>query len=157
MNRALRAAVLLSLLAVLPAFAASFERSAITIHTRSATRRLNVEVAVTLEQREQGLMGRESLAPDAGMLFVFEEERVASMWMHDTRIPLDMLFLASDGRVVKIAARVKPMSDDVISSERPVRGVLELSAGSAERLGIAPGDQVMHPSLASGAGSRKHQ
>lgn len=129
------------------AWAASFPRVEVQIQSRAQTHRIRAELAVTQAQREQGLMGRKSLAPDAGMLFLFEDDRVASMWMHDTKIPLDMLFLSADGTIDSVAARAAPLSDRIISSQRPVRGVLELPAGAAERLGLSPGDRVTAPSL----------
>ena len=105
-----------------------------------------VEMAVTPEQRTQGLMFRQNLAPDAGMLFDFgPRPQRAMMWMRNTYIPLDMVFIADDGRIESIAERTVPLSLETISSDGPVRGVLELNGGTASRLGIAPGDLVEHP------------
>ena len=80
-----------------------------------------------------------------GMLFKFEPDQVITMWMHNTYIPLDMIFIKSDGRILRIAENTTPMSDRVISSGAPARGVLEVIAGTARKLGIAPGDRVAHP------------
>jgi uncharacterized membrane protein (UPF0127 family) len=87
------------------------------------------------------------LAPDRGMLFLFDQPQPAAFWMKDTPVSLDILFVASDGRVVNIARKTVPFSLARIESEAPVTGVLELAAGTAERLGIAPGDQIRHPAF----------
>jgi uncharacterized membrane protein (UPF0127 family) len=99
---------------------------------------------------ERGLMFRKHLAADAGMLFAFDAPIVARMWMHDTLIPLDMLFVAGDGRIVNIAEHARPMSDAVISAAAPVRAVIELPSGTAARLGIKPGDRVLGAFFGSG-------
>ena len=90
-------------------------------------------------------MFRRSLAPDAGMLFDYKQPTVATMWMRNTLIPLDMLFVDGKGRIVNIHERAVPESLDVIAAAAPVRAVIELNGGTAERLGIKPGDQVVHP------------
>ncbi len=89
-------------------------------------------------------MYRKALAPDAGMLFVFPETQTATFWMKNTLIPLDMLFIAGDGRVADIHERAVPLSEATISSKVPVRAVLELNGGTALRLGIHEGDVVHH-------------
>jgi hypothetical protein len=104
-----------------------------------------VELAVTDEQRARGLMFRRSLPDGQGMLFKFEPDQVINMWMHNTYIPLDMIFIRSDGRILRIAENTKPESDNIISSGGPARGVLEVIAGTARKLGLAPGDKVAHP------------
>ena len=104
-----------------------------------------VELAVTEEQRSRGLMFRRSLPEGQGMLFKFEPDQVITMWMHNTYIPLDMIFIRSDGRILRIAENTKPESDNIISSGAPARGVLEVIAGTARKLGLAPGDRVAHP------------
>ena len=90
-------------------------------------------------------MFRRELAPDAGMLFDFKEVEPVAMWMKDTYLPLDMLFIARDGRIVHIAERTVPFSLATISSGEPVLAVLELNSGTASRLKIKPGDRVIHP------------
>jgi uncharacterized membrane protein (UPF0127 family) len=105
----------------------------------------SVELAVTDEQRAQGLMERRSLPEGRGMLFKFEPDQVITMWMHNTYIPLDMIFIRSDGRILRIAEKTTPLSDRVISSGGAARGVLEVIAGTARKLGLAPGDKVAHP------------
>jgi uncharacterized membrane protein (UPF0127 family) len=104
-----------------------------------------VELAVSDEQRTRGLMFRRALPEGQGMLFKFEPDQVIQMWMHNTYIPLDMIFIRSDGRILRIAENTKPESDNIISSGAPARGVLEVIAGTARKLGIAPGDRIAHP------------
>jgi uncharacterized membrane protein (UPF0127 family) len=110
----------------------------------------DVELAVTPQQQTQGLMYRPSLAPAAGMLFIYRPVRRVSMWMRNTAIPLDMLFIAEDGEIVRIAERSVPFSLTTISSGMPVRGVLEINGGTAARLGIELGDRVIYPAFDSG-------
>ena len=117
----------------------------LTIVTASGTHRFSVEVADTPERRAVGLMHRPSLAANAGMLFDFKIDAPVTMWMRNTRIPLDMLFIARDGRIVNIAERTVPFSETSIPSKGPVRAVLELNGGTSARLGIKPGDRVTHP------------
>ncbi len=124
---------------------ARFDRDRLAIETAGGARHdFSVELAITPQQQQQGLMYRRDMAPDASMLFVYKPERVVSMWMRNTMIPLDMLFIADDGRVVKIVERTVPLSLKTISSDRPVRAVLEVNGGTVARLGIAPGDRVLH-------------
>lgn len=106
-----------------------------------------VEIAATPAQRARGLMHRSELDPYAGMLFDFGRDQRVSMWMKNTLIPLDMLFVARDGRIVKVAERTTPLSIATISSEIPVRAVVELAGGTAERLGVAPGDRIVAPTF----------
>ena len=116
----------------------------LAIETAAGKRLFRVEVARTEQQRAIGLMWREQMDPDKGMLFDFETERHVVMWMKNTPLSLDMLFIALDGRIATIANYTKPYSTDRIPSGVQVGAVLELVAGSAQRLGIAPGDQVRH-------------
>ncbi|WP_244613154.1 DUF192 domain-containing protein [Methylosinus sp. Ce-a6] len=115
------------------------------IVTTTGAHRLRVEVARTPDQRERGLMFRTSLAADGGMLFDFHDERPVSMWMKNTPLSLDMIFVSRAGRVVSIALGAEPYSERVISSGGPALAVIELAAGSARRLSIAVGDVVRHP------------
>ena len=124
-----------------------FPTSELTIVSANGPHRFKVEVAETPAQMEQGLMFRTSLAPDAGMLFVYLQPTVATMWMKNTLIPLDMLFVDPRGRIVNIQQRAVPQSLDVISAAAPVRAVIELNGGTAARLGIEPGDKVLHPAF----------
>lgn len=109
-----------------------------------------VEAAVTPETRALGLMFRREMAADSGMLFDFGQNQPVSMWMKNTLIPLDMLFIDAEGRVVNIAERTVPGSLAGIASNGPVRFVLEVNGGTAARLGLKPGDRVHHPLIAKG-------
>lgn len=104
-----------------------------------------VEIADTPSTWQRGLQQRRQLAADAGMLFNFHQPRVTSMWMKDTVISLDMIFIDEWGAVVNVAERTLPLSTSAISSNGPVMAVLEVNAGTAARLGIRPGDRVRHP------------
>ncbi|MEE8271741.1 MAG: DUF192 domain-containing protein [Alphaproteobacteria bacterium] len=124
---------------------ALFEQSELWVETAAGSRyRFDVELAVTGAQQAQGLMHRDEMAADAGMLFVFEPMRPVSFWMKNTLIPLDMLFVAADGRIVNIAERTTPLSTDSVPSDGPVKAVLEINGGMAALLGIHPGDRVSH-------------
>ena len=115
----------------------------LVIVTRDGQRHLfRVEMAVRPEQQTVGLMFRERVGPDEGMLFDWGSPRESAMWMKNTLIPLDMLFITADGRVHRIAERTVPHSLASIESRGPVRATLELTAGTAERLGIRVGDRV---------------
>jgi uncharacterized membrane protein (UPF0127 family) len=104
----------------------------------------SVELASTDAEREVGLMNRPAMAADHGMLFDFGTDQPIYMWMKNTLIPLDMLFIDRTGKIVGIAARAVPLSEEVIASPGPIRAVLELNGGTAERLHIAVGDTVRH-------------
>jgi uncharacterized protein len=123
----------------------------VTIVTAKGRYSFKVEVAETPAQLEQGLMFRRELAPDAGMLFDFKQPTMATMWMRNTLIPLDMLFVDARGRIVNIYERAVPESDAIIAAAAPVRVVIELNGGTAERLGIKPGDRVLFPIFGSGS------
>lgn len=124
-----------------------FKSAPLAIETAAGERRFTVELALGDRQQAQGLMYRRRLAPDAGMLFVYRRPQPVAMWMKNTLIPLDMVFIAADGRIVRIAQRTVPLSLETISSGAPVRAVLELNAGTAARLGIKPGDRVRSAAL----------
>jgi len=104
-----------------------------------------VELALTPAQQSQGLMFREDMAADHGMLFVFSDVRPHSFWMKNTLIPLDIIFIRADATIAHIAERTIPLSETPIPSGEPVRSVLELNGGATERLGIKVGDRVSHP------------
>ncbi|MBK8174047.1 MAG: DUF192 domain-containing protein [Rhodospirillales bacterium] len=113
-----------------------------------------VEMAETPSTWQQGLQKRPHLAVNAGMLFNFHQSRMATMWMKDTLIALDMLFIDDHGVVVNVAENTKPLSLDIISAEAPVLAVLEVNAGTVAQLGIRPGDHVYHAIFAAaGAGA----
>jgi uncharacterized protein len=124
--------------------AMNFETSGLVVETSEGRASFVVELALSAEQKTIGLMGRKMLPPGKGMLFDFETPRMVSMWMRNTYIPLDMIFIDSDGRIVNIAENRTPLSLATIPSAAPVRGVLEVGAGVAEKYGIRPGDRVVH-------------
>lgn len=114
----------------------------LAIHTADASRRFEVEVAITPAEQEKGLMFRKALGPDTGMLFPMDPPRTASFWMKNTLIPLDMLFIRTDGTIAFIGANAQPYSQEPVSAGIPVAAVLELAGGRAAALGIKEGDRV---------------
>ena len=124
----------------------SFPRSTLTIHsaTRNDGHVFRVWLADTPERQSQGLMFVRDLPEDEGMLFVDRDSRIWGMWMKNTFIPLDMVFIDARGRVVAIFERTVPHSEASIWSDGPVRAVLEVNGGTAARLGLKPGDRVLH-------------
>jgi uncharacterized membrane protein (UPF0127 family) len=125
-------------------YAQAFETLSIT--TQGGQRQtFKVEVARNEADRTQGLMFRRSMPADQGMLFDFGRVESVSMWMQNTYLPLDMLFIRADGTIARIAANTEPLSTRTIPSGEPVLSVLELNAGMAAKLGIKPGDRVEHP------------
>jgi uncharacterized protein len=146
--RPLLAALLLFLVAAPASLAQQLQRfptGELTIESAGRRHKFTVEVATTPAQLEQGLMFRRNLAPDAGMLFDFKTPSPVSMWMKNTFIPLDMLFIDPKGRIINIAERTVPGSLDPVAAAAPARAVLELNGGTASRLGIRPGDRVVFP------------
>jgi hypothetical protein len=124
--------------------AASFTRTSVTIETQSGRHRFTMELAQTPSQLARGLMGRRSLAADAGMLFFYPRARRVAMWMKDTPLPLDMLFVRSDGVVDSVVERAPPMSLASIRAQGTVQAVVEVNAGTVKRLQIKAGDLVIH-------------
>ncbi len=125
------------------AVAASFQT--IEIASKNGVHAFTVEIATTDQERQTGLMYRKELPEGRGMLFDFGREQDVAMWMKNTYVSLDMIFIRADGRILRIAENTEPMSERIISSGGPVKGVLEVVAGTARKLGIAPGDRVAHP------------
>ncbi len=115
------------------------------IATRSGVKTFSVEMATTPEEKATGLMYRKHLPDGQGMLFDFSPAQQVSMWMKNTYISLDMIFIGPDGRILRIAENTEPLSTRIISSRGPAKGVLEVTGGSAKKYGIAPGDRVSHP------------
>jgi uncharacterized membrane protein (UPF0127 family) len=114
----------------------------VTIKTSTAVRKFRVEVARTADEQARGLMFRESLPEDGGMIFPMSPPRFASFWMKNTVIPLDMIFIRSDGTIARIAAETVPYSLAPVDSGEPVAAVLELAGGKAAALGISEDDVV---------------
>ena len=115
------------------------------IVSKNGTHVFGVEMAVTPEEQARGLMFRRELPEKQGMLFDFKREQPTSFWMKNTYVPLDMIFIRADGRVLNIAENTVPLSEALVSSSGPVRAVLEVIAGTTKKLGIAAGDRVVHP------------
>lgn len=127
----------------------AFGRSELHIATPDAKlHRFPVWIADTEQRRERGLMFVDHMDADAGMLFIYPAAQRISMWMKNTHIPLDMLFVAADGRVAKVVANTQPLSLRTIESDSDVIAVIELNGGTAAKLHIAAGAQVIHPAFA---------
>jgi len=126
-----------------------FPTGTLTIQTATGTNRLSIEVARTPEQQQFGLMFRNKLPADAGMLFIYDRPMRLSMWMKNTLIPLDMIFIGADGRIVDVAERRIPLSVEPIYSSGLALAVLEVNGGTISRLGIKPGDRVLHDAFGS--------
>jgi uncharacterized membrane protein (UPF0127 family) len=137
-----------SLLASGPVAAA--ELHPLEIVTKAGVQVFSVEEAKTDEERERGLMFRTSLPEGQGMIFDFSPEQNVSMWMKNTLIPLDMIFIRADGRILRIAENTKIQSEEIIPSGGPVRAVVEVIAGTARKYGIAAGDKVSYATLFKG-------
>jgi uncharacterized protein len=125
--------------------AAAAPEQTLEIVSRTGVHTFAVEVAATDEQRQQGLMFRRELPEGRGMLFDFKQDQNVTMWMKNTYISLDMIFIRADGRIHRIAENTEPESTKVIAAGAPVRAVLEVIGGTAKKLGIRPGDRVAHP------------
>jgi hypothetical protein len=141
-----RALAFLIVLAVAAPAAAQerFEQSTLSIVTDKGTLSFTVELAISPTQQSQGLMYRRSMAPDAGMLFVYSRPQPTSFWMKNTFIPLDMIFIGADGKIVNIKQRTVPQSLAPVRSKGDVLAVLDLNGGTSSRLGIKAGDTVRH-------------
>jgi uncharacterized membrane protein (UPF0127 family) len=156
-----RILVLLVALAAVPAAPAAargdglhFAATTIEIVAGGRVHRLRVQLAVTPAQLSRGLMFRKALAPWSGMLFDFGTPQIAEMWMRNTDIPLDIVFIRADGTIESIVEGV-PRSLRILASKGPVRGVLELDRGAARLLGITPGDKVRHAIFGTPVGARR--
>ncbi len=114
------------------------------IQTAAGEKNFALEIADTDQSRSAGLMYRTDFPADRAMIFVFGEERPVMMWMANTPLPLDMLFVSKDGTIAHIAENTKPFSKDIVSSGVPVAFVIEVNAGIAEKEGIKAGDKVRH-------------
>jgi uncharacterized membrane protein (UPF0127 family) len=132
--------VCVALGAAAPARAAG--QSTLEIVSKTGAHSFAVELATNDDERSRGLMFRKELPEGRGMLFDFEREAPVAFWMHNTYIPLDMIFIRGDGSILRIAENTEPLSDRLVPSGGPVRAVLEVIGGTARKLGIAPGDHV---------------
>lgn len=144
-------AVLLLAAAYLPAaYAGSpgedieFETDQLVVETRTGSHAFEIEIARSAEERAHGLMYREELAEGHGMLFIYPGEGPVSMWMRNTYLSLDIIFIRGNGEIAAIETDAKPLSSELMSSETAVHAVLEVPAGTTEKLGIEIGDRVRH-------------
>jgi uncharacterized protein len=145
----------LFLLAVLPVLSlltvgpvgrlAAVELQPLEIASKRGVHVFAVEMAVTPDEQAKGLMFRRQLPEGQGMLFDFKVEQPISFWMKNTYISLDIIFIRGDGQILRIAENTEPLSERLVHSGGAVRAVLEVIAGTARKLGIAPGDRVAHP------------
>jgi uncharacterized protein len=140
------AAVVVAAWSVVPP-ARGAEQQTLEIASKSGVHVFAVDLAVTDEERQKGLMFRRSLPQSYGMLFDFKRDQEVQMWMHNTYVSLDMIFIESDGRIRRIAESTETLSDKIIPSGGPVRAVLEVAAGTAKKFGIEAGDHVASPIL----------
>jgi uncharacterized membrane protein (UPF0127 family) len=137
--------VVLALLAVgLMHSAHAMRLETLKLITARGTHVIDIEVTETPAEKAQGLMFRTRLADTAGMLFFYETPQEITMWMRNTYIPLDMVFIRADGVVHRIEARTEPLSENIVASRGNVTACLELAGGAAERLGLKAGDRVEH-------------
>jgi len=122
--------------------AAGLDQVPLTIVSGGETHRFTVEVARSAEQQQTGMMNRNSLAPDRGMIFPYDPPQPVAFWMKNTLIPLDLVFIAPGGRILGIEANAVPLSLDQLPSSGPVEAVLELAGGRAAELGLKAGDRI---------------
>ncbi len=132
---------------LLPPGANAFGNGTLVLKTNSGPHSFTIELATTPAERALGLMYRRALPADAGMLFLYEQPQPLTMWMRNTFIPLDMVFIGIDGKVHRIETHTEPFSTQLISSEGAVQSVLELNAGTAASIGLKAGDEVVYPGL----------
>lgn len=144
MKQLFSACLILASVAIAPLASAQLETSDLSIVTDQSTHSFVVELADDPEEIQTGLMHRESMAKTAGMLFDFGQPREANMWMKNTLISLDMLFIDAEGDVVAVAHNTVPGSLRNVGADVPIKGVLEINGGLAAELGIEPGDTVKH-------------
>jgi uncharacterized membrane protein (UPF0127 family) len=139
-----------ALFAILAALGSAGRLSAVELQpleivSKTGVHTFAVEMAVTPEEQARGLMFRRELPEGQGMLFDFQREQPATFWMKNTYVSLDMIFIRSDGRILRIAENTVPLSEALVPSGGAVRAVLEVVAGTARKLAIVPGDRVVHP------------
>jgi hypothetical protein len=142
--------LLSSVVAVCVGAARAAEVQSLQIIGRNGVHPFTVELAVTPEEKAKGLMFRRELPEGRGMLFDFRTEQEITMWMQNTYISLDMIFIRADGRILRIAENTEPLSTRIVPSGGPARAVLEVIAGTSRKLGLAAGDRVIHPTFGTG-------
>jgi len=142
---AFAASIVIALVLFAPAPSRAADPHTLEIASKGGVHVFSVEIADTDAAREKGLMYRKALPDGTGMLFDFKKEEPVGFWMQNTYIPLDMIFIRADGRILRIAENTEPLSTRIIPSGGPVLAVLEVIGGTAHKLGIAPGDRVAHP------------
>jgi len=143
MKTSLRLGFLLALLPLL--LGASGIREVVLIETASSQYRFEVEIADDVKERAEGLMHREELADNAGMLFIYAKPQPVDFWMKNTPLSLDIVYVRVDGTIARIAERTTPMSEELIPSGEPIKAVLEVKAGTMRALGVAVGDRLRNP------------
>lgn len=126
------------------AWAAESRLETVEVVTGRGRTRFQVEIAATPAEQAKGLMFRKSLAPDRGMLFTYKRPQPAAFWMKNTLIPLDIIFIQPDGRILSIVRNARPHDETPLPSGGMILGVLEIAGGRAAQLGILPGDRVLH-------------
>jgi uncharacterized membrane protein (UPF0127 family) len=126
-------------------FAAGLPHDSLLVETASSQYRFDVEIADEPAERAEGLMYRQSLADNAGMLFLYPSPQPVEFWMKNTVLPLDIVFVRANGTIARIAADTRPMSESLIPSGEPVVAVLEVKAGTMHALGITVGDRLRNP------------
>jgi uncharacterized membrane protein (UPF0127 family) len=129
---------------VLPGQALAAPLETVEIVSSRGRSRFQVEIAVTPAEQARGLMFRKSLAPDRGMLFIYKRPQPVAYWMRNTLIPLDIIYIQPDGRILSIVRNARPHDETPLPSGGPVLGVLEIAGGRAAQLGVLPGDRVLH-------------
>jgi uncharacterized membrane protein (UPF0127 family) len=127
--------------------ASALDKQPLTFITGTGSHAITVEVADSEQNRETGLMFRRSIGEKEGMLFIYDREQDITMWMKNTYISLDMIFVRRGGVISHIATNTEPFSENIISSEGPALAVIEMGSGSAKRLGMKAGDRVQHPAF----------
>jgi len=125
--------------------AAGLPHDTLLVETGSSQYRFEVEIADEPAERAEGLMYRESLADNAGMLFLYPSPQAVEFWMKNTLLSLDIVFVRANGTIARIAADTKPLSEDLIPSGEPILAVLEVKAGTMHALGITVGDRLRNP------------
>ena len=132
---------------LLPPGAVAAGNGTLVLKTDSGPHSFSIELATTPGERALGLMYRRAMPGDAGMLFLYDPPQPIEMWMRNTIIPLDMVFIGADRKVRRIESNTEPFSTQLISSEGAVQGVLEVNAGTAETIGLKAGDEVVYPPI----------